>query len=119
MRTVLRAGCVPHWSLIASLRVMRDVVTREMLYSHKLNAYFIQLNDELFTCRSKHCSNAKCNYNITMLKKDCLLRLSIQSALKRKKGVTLQTLIDLEFSKWETINGNCNECKGTVLKKKP
>jgi len=27
-------------------------------------------------------------------------------------------LIDVEFSKWETINGNCNECKGTVLKKK-
>ena len=24
---------------------------------------------------------------------------------------------DLEFSKWETINGNCNECKNTVLKK--
>jgi len=27
-------------------------------------------------------------------------------------------MIDLEFSKWKTINGNCNECKDTVLKKK-
>jgi len=27
-------------------------------------------------------------------------------------------MIDLEFSKWEMTNGNCNECKGTVLKKK-
>ena len=22
-------------------------------------------------------------------------------------------MIDLEFSKWETISGNCNECKNT------
>ncbi|KYN19393.1 hypothetical protein ALC57_08275 [Trachymyrmex cornetzi] len=49
------------------------------------------------------CLNAKCNYSVTTLEKSCLLILPIKSTLKRKK---------------ETINGNCNECKGTVLKKK-
>ncbi|XP_025266373.1 uncharacterized protein LOC105249112, partial [Camponotus floridanus] len=78
-------------------------------------------NDDNVSCYANHvtcCSNAKCNYTVATLEKSCLLILPIQSTLKRKKGVTLQTLIDSEFSKWEMINGNCNECKGTVLKKK-
>ena len=61
------------------------------------------------------CSNSKCNYNVTTLEKSYLLILPImsyllilQSTLKRKKGVSLQILIDLEFSKWEMINSNCN-----------
>ena len=62
--------------------------------------------------------DATCNYTVTTLEKSCLLILPIHSTLKRKRGVTLQTLIDLEFSKWETIYGNCNECNGNVLKKK-
>ncbi|KYN04956.1 hypothetical protein ALC62_04157, partial [Cyphomyrmex costatus] len=81
---------------------------------------YSEINDAL-EIELKHvicCSNVKCNYSVTTLEKSCLLMLPIQSTLKRKKGVTLQTLIDLEFSKWETINGNCNECKGIVLKKK-
>lgn len=85
-----------------------------------LTSTYSKINDVLehelkhVTC----CSNAKCNYTVTTLEKSCLLILPIQSTLKRKKSVTLQNLIDLEFSKWETINGNCNECKGTILKKK-
>lgn len=49
------------------------------------------------------CLDVKCNYTVTTLERSCLLILPIQSTLKRKKGVTLQTLIDLEFLKWETI----------------
>ena len=74
----------------------------------------LQLELKHVTC----CSDAKCNYTVTTLENSCLLILPIQSTLKRKKGVTLQTLIDSKFSTWETINGNCNECKGTILKKK-
>ena len=85
-----------------------------------LMSTYSEINDVL-ELELKHvtcCLNAKCNYNVTTLEKSCLLILPIHSTLKRKTGVTLQTLIDLEFSKWETINGNCNECNGTVLKKK-
>ncbi|KAG5341706.1 PIF1 helicase, partial [Acromyrmex heyeri] len=76
-----------------------------------LMSIYSEINDVL-KFELKHvtsCSNTKCNYNVTTLKKNCLLILPIQSTLKRKK---------LEFSKWKTINGNCNECKDTVLKKK-
>ncbi|KYN21088.1 hypothetical protein ALC57_06549 [Trachymyrmex cornetzi] len=81
---------------------------------------YSEINDVL-EVELKHlicCSNAKCNCNVTTLEKSCLLMLPMQSTSKRKKGVTLQTLIDSEFSKWETINGNCDECNSIVLKKK-
>ncbi|KYN10009.1 Ubiquitin hydrolase B [Trachymyrmex cornetzi] len=82
---------------------------------------YSEINDVL-EVELKHptcCSNAKCNCNVTTLEKSCLLILPMQSTLKRKKGVTLQTLIDSEFLKWETINGNnCDECNSIVLKKK-
>ncbi|KYN21055.1 hypothetical protein ALC57_06551 [Trachymyrmex cornetzi] len=81
---------------------------------------YSEINDVL-EVELKHlicCSNAKCNCNVTTLEKSCLLILPMQSTLKRKKCVTLQTLIDSEFSKWETINGNCDECNSIFLKKK-
>ncbi|XP_067205359.1 uncharacterized protein [Linepithema humile] len=85
-----------------------------------LMSTYSEIND-ILEHELKHvtcCSNAKCNYTVTTLEKSCLLILPIQSTLKRKRGVTLQTLIDSEFSKWETIDGSCNACKGSVLKKK-
>ncbi|KYN13286.1 hypothetical protein ALC57_14527 [Trachymyrmex cornetzi] len=68
-----------------------------------LMSTYSEINDVL-EVELKHlicCSNAKCNYNVTTLEKSCLLILPMQSTLKRKKGVTLQTLINSEFSKWE------------------
>ncbi|KAG5327033.1 PIF1 helicase, partial [Acromyrmex heyeri] len=54
-----------------------------------LMSTYSEINDVL-ELELKHvisCSNTKCNYNVTTLKKSCLLILSIQSTFKRKKDV--------------------------------
>ncbi|KYN13995.1 hypothetical protein ALC57_13825, partial [Trachymyrmex cornetzi] len=55
-----------------------------------------------------------CNYAGKELFADIIYTVDI----KKEKGVTLQILIDFEFLKWETINDNCKEYNGIVLKKK-